>query len=121
MNLRRALIAYVAVFTVALGTLSAQKPKKNRDDTNTRIVQGSVTDASGNPAPGAVVQLKDTKTLQVRSFIVQQNGEYHFAGLSTNVDYELKADKGGASSGSKTLSVFDSRKTAIMNLKLDKK
>jgi len=116
---RTLLIAIVAVFTVALGTLSAEK--KNRDDTNTRIVQGTVTDPSSNPVQGAVVQLKDTKTLQVRSFITQQNGDYHFAGLSTNVDYELKAEKSGASSGSKTLSVFDSRKTAVINLKLDKK
>lgn len=118
---RRLLAAVVALFTIALGTLSAQKEKKNRDDTNTRIVQGTVTDANNNPVPGAVVQLKDTKTLQVRSFFTQQNGDYHFAGLSTNVDYELKAEKSGASSGSKTLSVFDSRKTAVINLKLDKK
>jgi hypothetical protein len=105
-----------------MGTLSAQKKdKKNRDDTNTRIVQGIVTDASSNPVQGAVVQLKDTKTLQVRSFFTQQNGDYHFAGLSTNVDYELKAEKDGASSGSKTLSVFDSRKAPTINLKLDKK
>jgi hypothetical protein len=70
---------------------------------------------------GAVVQLKDTKTLQVRSFITQQDGAYHFAGLSTNVDYELKAEHEGASSGTKTLSVFDGRKNASINLKLDKK
>jgi len=121
MRKRRLLIAILALFTVALGTLSAQKQKKNRDDPNTRIVQGIVTDADNNPVPGAVVQLKDTKTLQVRSFFTQQNGDYHFAGLSTNVDYELKAEKNGTSSGSKTLSIFDSRKTAVINLKLDKK
>ena len=118
---RRLLIAMLAAFTLALGTASAQKEKKNRDDTNTRIVQGFVTDTNNDPVAGAVVQLKDTKTLQVRSFFTQQNGDYHFAGLSKNVDYELKAEKSGASSGSKTLSVFDSRKTAVINLKLDKK
>ena len=52
-----------------------------------------------NAVVGAVVQLKDTKTLQIRSFITQDKGEYHFAGLSTNIDYELKADHDGASSG----------------------
>jgi hypothetical protein len=121
MGNRRLLTAILAVFTLAVGTASAQKEKKNRDDTNTRIVQGFVTDTNNDPVAGAVVQLKDTKTLQVRSFFTQQNGDYHFAGLSKNVDYELKAEKSGASSGSKTLSVFDSRKTAVINLKLDKK
>ncbi len=119
MRKRTLLITILVLFASALGALGAEKKKK--DDTNTRIVQGTVTDASNNPVTGAVVQLKDTKTLQVRSFFTQQNGDYHFAGLSTNVDYELKAEKNGSSSGSKTLSVFDSRKTAIINLKLDKK
>ena len=81
-------------------------------------MQGVVLDGSDNPVTGAVVQLKDTKTLQIRSFITQDKGEYHFAGLSTNVDYELKADRAGSSSGTKTLSVFDNRKLATLNLKL---
>ena len=96
----------------------AQNKKNLNEDTNTRSVQGVVTDASGKPVSGAVVQLKDTKTLQIRSFITQDDGSYHFAGLNTNTEYELKADHDGATSGSKALSVFDSRKTAIINLKL---
>lgn len=120
MTKRMLLAMIVALFTVALGSSVAQK-KKDRDDSNTRTVQGTVTDADSNALNGAVVQLKDTKTLQVRSFYTQQNGDYHFAGLSANVDYELKAEKDGASSPSKTLSVFDNRKTAVVNLKLSKK
>jgi hypothetical protein len=94
---------------------------KKSEDANTRTVQGVVTDASDAPVVGAVVQLKDTKTLQVRSFITQQNGNYHFAGLSINVDYELRAEHKGSSSDTKTLSVFDSRRQAVINLKLQKK
>jgi hypothetical protein len=41
--------------------------------------------------------------------------------LSPDVDYELKADFQGASSGPKTLSSFDSKKKAVINLKLNKK
>lgn len=111
------LIALAAVWlALAAGSAFAQKSK--REDTNTRTVQGVVQDAGENAVTGAVVQLKDTKTLQVRSFITQGDGAYHFAGLSTNVDYEIKADHNGASSGTKTLSVFDSRKQANINLKL---
>ena len=109
---------FTAVLLLGALTFSSWAQSKN-EDTNTRGVQGVVTDASGKPAQGAVVQLKDLKTLQIRSFITQSDGTYHFAGLSTNVDYELKAaDQGGNESGSKTLSVFDSKKTATINLKL---
>jgi hypothetical protein len=112
----------VAGIVLALALAAVSLPAQNKsEDTNTRTVQGVVTDASGNPVAGAVVQLKDTKTLQVRSFRTQQDGTYHFAGLSTNVDYELKAESDGASSGTKMLSVFDGRKVAEIHLKLNKK
>ena len=52
---------------------------------------------------GAVVQLKNTKTMQVRSFIAKDKGDYYFHGLSTDVDYELKAQANGKTSPSRTL------------------
>ena len=66
-----------------------------------------------------MVQLKNTKTLQVRSFITQREGAYYFHGLSLDVDYELKAEFKGLSSPVRRLSVFDSRKKAVVNLKLE--
>jgi hypothetical protein len=84
-------------------------------------VSGIVTTPEDAPVAGAVVQLKNVKTLQIRSFITKESGQYFFHGLSPDVDYELKADHSGASSGSKTLSSFDSRKEAVINLKLNKK
>ena len=96
--------------------------KRGKDDEGkSRSLTGKVSDDKDNPATGAVVQLKDTKSLQVRSFITREDGVYHFHGLSTDVDYQVKADMKGASSGVKTLSVFDSRKTAVINLKLEGK
>jgi hypothetical protein len=68
---------------------------------------------------GAVVQLKNTKTLQIRSFITKDDGTYHFYDLSPDIDYELKADYQGASSSTKKLSSFDSRTQTILNLKLN--
>ncbi len=87
----------------------------------TRSVQGSVSNPDESAVAGAVVQVKNMKTLQVRSFITLQDGTYRFFELSPDVDYELKADFQGASSGPKTLSSFDSRKSAVINLKLNKK
>jgi hypothetical protein len=125
------LLATLAVSLFAQGT--AQPPSSNPplfrggdrkdkgDDENVRSLQGLVTDEAGNALEGAVVKLKDTKTLRVRSFITQKDGNYRFHGLSTNVDYEVWADHGDKASDQRTLSVFDSRKQAVINLKLDKK
>jgi Fe-S cluster biogenesis protein NfuA len=80
-----------------------------------------VTAADESGVSGAIVQLKNTKTLQIRSFVTKDGGSYYFQGLNPDVDYELKAEYQGASSASKTLSSFDSRKQAIVNLKLNNK
>lgn len=83
-----------------------------------RSVTGIVTDAAGAPVPGAIVQLKNMKTLQVRSYIAREKGDYFFHGLGTDVDYELKAEFKGHESSSKTLSSFDSHTEATINLQL---
>jgi hypothetical protein len=106
----------VVLFVLALaGFAFGQKKSKEPQE---KSVSGIVTDASGNPVPGAIVQLKNTKTLQVRSFIAKDMGEYFFMGLATDVDYELKAEANGKSSGTKTLSSFDSHAEAKINLQL---
>ena len=99
-----------------------QGEKKNKDDeSKARSLSGVVRDDKENAAEGAVVQLKDTKSLQVRSFITKEDGTYQFHGLSSDVDYQVKADRRGAASSVKTLSVFDSRKNPVIHLKLEPK
>ena len=121
-RLRRARVALAAI-VVLLGVsgLLAQEEKKKKGEPTTREVQGLVLNADDKGVPGAVVQLKDMRTMQILSFISQQNGSYHFSELKLDNDYQLKANFSGATSGWKTLSVFDSRKEPIINLKLDKK
>jgi hypothetical protein len=119
-NLNRYAVALTAAMLLVC-TSAVFAASKKGDDQNVRSVQGTVADAAENPVNGAVVQLKNTKTLQIRSFITKDQGTYYFNGLSPNVDYELKADYQGASSPTKTLSSFDSRKQATINLKLPKK
>jgi Carboxypeptidase regulatory-like domain len=111
-----ALVAFALIFTT---TAFAQSSKKGAD-AKERTVQGMVQDADGKPVPGAIVQLKNTRTQQIRSFIAKDNGEYFFNGLSSEVDYELRADANNTSSATKTLSSFDGRKQAVLNLKLNK-
>lgn len=116
----RSILALLALLLLILAPASPFQRKK-KEDAGTRSVQGAVRDPDDNLAVGAVVQLKNTKTLQVRSFITLQDGNFLFQGLSTNVDYELKADFGGVSSPVKRLSSFDDRTKAVINLKLEKK
>ncbi|MGH9719830.1 MAG: carboxypeptidase-like regulatory domain-containing protein [Bryobacteraceae bacterium] len=110
----------VAVLLIAVAVTSAlAQGRKKDDDDKTRMVQGTVTDSKDNAVDGAVVQLKNTKTLQVRSYITKEHGTYYFHGLDPNIDYMLKAENQGKSSQSKTLSAFDSRKQPVINLKLE--
>ncbi len=108
--------ACIAIVLLGAGLLA----QKKSEDTTTRTVEGVVSNSSHQPVAKAVVQLKNTKTLQIRSFITQDDGSYHFAGLRTDVEYQLKAEHEGAATSWKTLSVFSSKKTAVINLKLEK-
>ncbi|MDP9054200.1 MAG: carboxypeptidase-like regulatory domain-containing protein [Acidobacteriota bacterium] len=109
---RFAIILLVTAFaTAAFGQKKSKEPQQ-------KAVSGIVTDASGAPVPGAVVQLKNTRTLQVRSFIAKDTGQYFFQGLTTEVDYELKAESNGKSSAAKILSSFDSHTEARVDLQL---
>jgi Carboxypeptidase regulatory-like domain len=110
-----------ALFLICFASAVLSFDKKDKEDEKLRMVQGQVTDAGENPIVGAVVQLKNAKTLQVRSFITQEKGSYQFHGLDPNVDYSLKADYQGASSPVRTLSAFDSRKQPVINLKIEGK
>ena len=84
-----------------------------------RSLDGLVTNHGEVPLNKAIVYLKNTKTLAVKTYITAEDGMYRFPGLSPNVDYEVYAEFQGKKSGTKTLSSFDSRKAARINLKID--
>ncbi|MCU1285168.1 MAG: hypothetical protein JWO13_1518 [Acidobacteriales bacterium] len=122
----------VAVLSLA-GTLlfvrsaTAQDPVSEREQVSAsgkekdqqRILNGNARDKSGNPLPGAVVYLKNTKTLAVKTYIAENDGGFHFHSLSPNVDYEVYAEFNGQRSSTKMLSSFDSRNVVTMELKID--
>jgi hypothetical protein len=100
---------------------SAQDDKKSKKEQSTlRSVQGVVEDNEGKAVVGAIVQLKDVRTLQMRSYITKANGEYHFSSLKVDDDYEVEARNNNMTSGAKKISIFDNRKVVIQNLKADK-
>ena len=85
----------------------------------TRSLSGQIKDSAEAPLPKAVVYLKNTKTLAVRTFIADDKGDYRFHSLAPNIDYEVYAEYNGKKSDTKTLSSFDSRSEAYINLKID--
>lgn len=116
----RVLVA-VTLAVLSAVTLSAQNNRDKKEDANVRAVEGAVLGLDQKPTAKAIVQLKDTKSLQVRSYVTQDDGMYHFAGLRTDTDYELTASLDALKSGTKRLSTFDGRKIASIVLQLEKK
>ena len=122
--MRRQVIPIFALVLLASMALpgpvaEAQRGKGDKGDQNVRALHGQVTDRDDVALEKAVVYLKNTRNLQVRTFITGQDGNYHFHGLGTNVDYEVHAQYNGVSSPARTLSSFDSRKEVYLNLKVD--
>jgi hypothetical protein len=96
-----------------------QSRKEKREEALKRPLEGLVTDADGNVLSGAVVKLKDMKTLEVRSFITKDDGKYHYYGLNVNNDYEVQASYGKLSCKPRMLSIYDSRRKPNLDLKLE--
>ena len=111
----------LVILTVILTLAAPGWSQKKKEDQNVRTLHGQVIDAGDNLLEKAVVYLKNTRTLEVRTFITPKDGVYRFNGLSPNVDYEVRAEFGGQSSPSRTLSSFDGRKDVALNLKIENK
>jgi Carboxypeptidase regulatory-like domain len=108
----RALLC-MALLCGALAAVASDKPPQMRS------LEGVVTNAGDVPLNDAIVYLTNTRTMVVKTYITQQDGVYRFNALSPNVDYEVYAAHEGKKSGTKTLSSFDSRTSARINLKIN--
>jgi len=83
-----------------------------------RTLVGHVVDDREQPLQKAIVYLKNTKNLAIKTYISEPDGTFRFSGLTPNIDYEVYAEHEGARSDSKTLSGFDSRKQVSVTLKI---
>lgn len=114
----------LAVVALALGCISLltnawTEPQRGQNDS--RTLSGRVFNSHDEPLQKAIVYLKNTKTLAIKTYITDPDGGYRFPALATNVDYEVYAELQGARSDTKTLSGFDSRKQATITLKIKAK
>jgi hypothetical protein len=92
--------------------------QRDNSRSETRTVVGRVFSSGDQPVQKAIVYLKNTKNLAVKTYISDPDGGYHFPALSPNVDYELFAEYNGARSDTKTLSAFDNRKQLNVTLRI---
>jgi hypothetical protein len=106
------LLCVAVIFSAALAFAAEQS------EGALRMVSGRVVDSQDQPLHKAVVHLKNTRTLAIKTYITEADGSYRFSALSPNVDYELYAEYQGERSGAKTLSAFDNRKQVTVTLKV---
>ena len=115
MNMRRFSLVALALGVLLAVLPSASVAQKKKKGKPTKSVTGLVTNEAEEGLSGSVVQLKNTRTLQVKSFIADARGSYYFHGLDPSVDYEIKARYNETTSRTRTVSSFDSRDEVIYN------
>lgn len=84
-----------------------------------RVVQGKVEQASGSLAQGAIVYIKNAKTLEVRTYISTADGSYRFGQLNPDANYTVWAEYQGKKSKERTISSFDTKKIFNILLKIE--
>ena len=124
--MKRILLVLLAIGSVTCTALAQEvylgtDSVSDKNQPQVRNVTGQVFSKADSPIAEAVVYLKNTKTLTIKTFITEKDGGYRFPGLSPNVDYEIYADYQGQKSPTKTISSFDTRPNVTLNLHVDAK
>lgn len=113
------LLLLMAMFAVVAAADQTKEQKKK--EAQLKTVKGQVLDNNDDPIGAAVVYLKNKRTLAVKTYIADDQGNYRFSGLDPNVDYEIYASAKGESSPTRTVSSFDTRKEITLHLKIKTK
>jgi len=94
--------------------------KTKKDSEQVRALRGTVVDTAGHPVSGATVQLKEVASSSIRTVTSDNAGSFRFDDLSLTQDYNIEAIFKGTASPRRPISQFDSRKTVIVELRLEK-
>src|SRR3954468_20688553 len=101
------------------GGSTGPPPPEQQKGPQLRSVNGRVTGGEDAPLKDAIVYIKNTRTLAVKTYIADDAGKYQFNALLPSVDYEIFAESKGKKSDTRTLSSFDSRKDVTINLRIN--
>jgi protocatechuate 3,4-dioxygenase beta subunit len=113
----RKVVIWSSVVLLIAAASSPATSQKN-EGSQLRTLTGHVLSSQNQPLGKAIVYLKNTKTLMIKTYITDADGSYRFPALSPVVDYEVFAESQGAHSDTKTLSAFDNRKQINITLRI---
>jgi len=117
--IKRCLAVPVVLGGLLLGpSMFVASPAAAIAQTAQRVVQGKVELSSGDMAKGAIVYIKNAKTLEVRTYISTADGSYRFGQLNSDADYTVWAEYQGKKSKERTVSSFDTKKVFNIPLKI---
>ena len=119
LSVRSSALAFMFAMGLLVAVPGVPALQAEQRGTAQRLVSGKVVDKGDTALKGAVVYLKDDKTLAVKSFIADDGGTFRFGQLSQSTDYELWAELNGKKSNTRTISSFDNKNEFVMNLKID--
>ncbi len=117
----RAFLQFAVVIALGIAFAMPAAAQDKKGDAQLRTIRGTVLDKDETPRPSGIVYLLNTKTQAVKTYIADETGNYRFSGLDPNVDYEVHAEFEDMTSGTRTISSFDSRRDVELVLKLSRK
>jgi len=117
-SVRRLIRIGAAIVLLSASLCAEPRGKKAEEAVALRDLSGAVFDKSRHPVSGAVVYLKNTRSLAIRTYITSNDGSYRFNHLSPDVEYQIRAESAGHKSPDKTLSSFDTHRQPRINLVL---
>ena len=80
-----------------------------------RNLHGIITDSSHEPIRNAVVQLRNSNTNQIITFITNTDGQYSFKRLDSHTDFQVWVEFRGMRSETRSISMFDSHLDKVIN------
>lgn len=114
-TMRRISFALLPGFLLLALTMAAA-PLARAQDFGQKQLQGKVLGGGDAPLSGAIVYLQNSRNNDIKSYITEKDGAYHFAAMSADTDYTVWAAFKGKKSPTKTISSFDSRKKVYIDL-----
>ncbi len=97
----------------ALGSGPARAQKMPQP--SVRSLSGSIRDSGHEPIRNAVVELRNTNTGVVITYITDESGRYNFKRLDGNADYEVWVLFRGYRSPTRSISKFDSHMVKVID------